>query len=230
MDSDRQTAIIVGGLFILATAAGLASTALTTATTSSDYLSSAAANANPVKAGALLELMAAASVALIPAFLFPVLRRYDERIALGYLAIRILEAFIMVLGVVSTLLILTLSQRYVGAANPADPSFATSGAVLQGFGSWAFVLDPIVFGAGALLFYYMLFRSRLVPLWLSAWGLLGAALVIVAGLIGMYGAFPYVLAVPIAVQEMALAVWLILKGFRATDTGARRAGIDSTGI
>jgi Domain of unknown function (DUF4386) len=229
MDSDRQTAIIVGVLFILATAASLASTVLTASTTSSDYLTSAAANANQVKAGAILELVAAGSVALIPAFLFPVLRRYDERMALGYLAIRILEAFVLVLSAVCALLILTLSQKYVGATSPVDPSFATSGAVLQGLASWTFVLDPIVFGAGALLFYYVLFRSRLLPIWLSAWGLFGAALVVAAGLAGMFGTFQYVLAVPIAVQEMALAVWLILKGFRRIETGTRRAVVDGTG-
>ena len=215
--------MIVGGLFVLATVASLLSTSLTSSTTSSDYLSSVAANANQVKVGAVLELVGAGAVALIPAFLFPILRRHDERLALGYLALRILEAFVMVLGVVSTLLLVTLSQRYVGASNPADPSFATAGAILQGFGNWAFVLDPLVFGTGALLFYYLLFRARLVPRWLSAWGLLGAILVLTAALIGMFGAFPYVLAVPIAIQEMALAAWLILKGFRSSDAGATTA-------
>ena len=229
MSSDRQTAAIVGVLFIVATAAGLASTSLTASTTASDYLSSVAANANQVKAGALLEVAAAVSVALIPAFLFPVLRRYDERMALGYLAIRILEAFVMVLGAVSTLLLLTLSEKYSAAASPADPSFATSGAVIQGLGNWTFVLDPVVFGVGALLFYYILFRTRLIPLWLSAWGLLGAVLIIAAGLVGMFGAFPYVLAVPIALQEMALAVWLIVKGFRTGNTGIRGTGTHSHG-
>ena len=87
-----------------------------------------------------------------------------------------------------------------------------------------FILDPLVFGVGALLFYGLLARARIVPLWLSAWGVVGAVLVIAAGLTGLFGSFPYTLAVPIAVQEMVLAGWLILKGFSRPETSMARAG------
>lgn len=216
MDPNRRTAVVVGILFIVATVAGLVSTRLIASTTASDYLSSVAAHASEVKAGALLELAAAASVALIPAFLFPVLRRHDEGAALAYQALRILEAFVMILGAAFTLLLVTLSQKYVSASPPIDPSYQTSGALLQGMANWTFVVDPVIFGAGALLLYAILYRSRLVPRGLSLWGLVGAALVMAAGLIGMFGPFPFALAVPVAVQEMALAGWLIVRGFAAS--------------
>ena len=222
MDPNRRIAVVVGLLFIIATVAALVSTQLTASTTASDYLVRVSANANEVKAGVLFELAAAGAVALIPAFLFPLLRRCHEGAALAYLALRILEAFVMVVGAATSLLLVTLSQNFVSASNPSDPSFQTTGALLQGMANWTFALDPVIFGAGALLLYSLLYRALLVPPWLSLWGFGGAALVMAAGLIGMFGSFPFALAVPIAVQELALAGWLIVRGFTPSSirTGA----------
>jgi hypothetical protein len=93
-------------------------------------------------------------------------------------------------------------------------------------------LDPFIFGIGALLFYGLLVRARLVPRWLSLWGLAGAALVFAAGLsalLSTFGALQYALAVPIGVQEMVLASWLILVGFNSTRTEIERGtGIDKS--
>jgi hypothetical protein len=224
MDSDRRTAVIVGILFVVATAASLLATQLTTSTSASDYLTRVSASANQVKIGVVAELAAALSVVLIPAFLFPILRRYHEGVAIGYLGLRIVEAIVMVVGAVGTLLLVTLSQQYVNAGAPVAISYQTTGGVLQGIGTWTFVLDPLVFGVGALLFYGLLARARIVPLWLSLWGVAGAILVIAAGFTGLFGSFQYPLAVPIAVQEMVLAGWLILKGFSLPVTNVARPG------
>jgi len=89
----------------------------------------------------------------------------------------------------------------------------TTGAILPGIGTWTFVLDTLVFGVGAVLFYYLLARTRLVPLRLSLRGLASAALVIAAAFSGLFGTFQFALALPIAIQEMALAGWLIVLGF-----------------
>ena len=95
---------------------------------------------------------------------------------------------------------------------------------------WLGEVAVLVFGLGALMYYRVLYRSRLVPRWLSAWGLVAIALVMVSGLLVMFGlAAPMsttqvVLALPIAVQEMVLAVWLIAKGFNPSATTAEPAG------
>jgi hypothetical protein len=214
VDRDRRAAVIVGVLFIIGTVGALAASSLGSSTSSSDYLTSVAAHASAVKVAAVLQVSAAVAIALIPAILFPILRRHDEGVALGYLAIRVVESVILLLGALASLLLITLSEKFVNAGSPSDPSYQISGAILQGVSTWTFVLDPIVFGVGALLFYQLLARTRLVPLWLALWGLLGAILVVGAGLTGLFGAFEFALAVPIAIQEMALAAWLILKGFR----------------
>jgi hypothetical protein len=216
MDAVRRTAVYVGVLFIIATVASLVASALSAPASASVYLTGVAGHADQVKVGVLFQLMAAIAVVLIPAFLFPILRQHNEGIAIGYLGIRIVEAVVMVVGAVGTLLLVTLSQKYVNAGAPPDQSYQTAGAVLQGIGTWTFVLDPLVFGVGAALFYYLLVRTRLVPLWLSLWGLAGAALVVGAAFSGLFGAFQFALAVPIAVQEMALAGWLIVKGFNSS--------------
>jgi hypothetical protein len=84
---------------------------------------------------------------------------------------------------------------------------------------------PFIFGA--VMFYWLLYESRLVPRWLSAWGLLGAALYIVAPLGSMFGYSLGVLMAPLAVQEMVLAVWLITKGFNPSAIAAESAGVTS---
>lgn len=224
MHTSKKTAIVVGVLFIIATAASLIATALEGSVLNApDYLASVSANENQLVIGVLFEVIAAASVVLIPAMLFPILKRHDEGIALGYLGFRILEAMTFIVAVISSLLLITLSREYVKAGAPVSSYFQTSGALLLGARGWAFPLNPIVFGAGALMFYYLLYRSRLIPRWLSLWGLIGAALVLAAGLSGMFGDFLIALALPIAVQEMVMAIWLIVKGFNPSAIASESA-------
>ncbi len=220
----RKTAIVVGVLFIIATAASLvASSLLNPVVNADDYLTSVSANANQLIAGVLFDLVAALSVVLIAAMMFPILKRIHEGIAAGYLGFRIIEATTFLPNMICTLLLLTLSREYVSAGAPASSSFQTSGILLLGVREWVFPLNPIIAGTGMLLLYYLLYQSRLVPRWLSLWGLLGATLVLVAGLTGLFGDFPFLLAAPIAVQEMALALWLIVKGFDPTNATTQGA-------
>lgn len=212
----RRTAIAVGILFVIATVASLLSTALTSgALDAPDYLARVAAQSDQIIAAALLLIAGGISAVLIAALLFPVLRRSGEGLALGYLGVRILEAVTMVVDVVALLLLVTLGRDSVlaGAQAVAASDVTTLGALLQAAHHWAFPLNPVVSGLGALLLYSLLYRSRLVPRWLSAWGLAAAALVFAFGLLRMYGGGSLVLALPIGVQEMALAGWLIAKGF-----------------
>ncbi len=106
-------------------------------------------------------------------------------------------------------------------AGAPDPSFQTSGVVLlAAYHSASNVASLLAFCLGATLYYVVFYQARLVPRWLSGWGLVGTTLGMVAGLLGMFGIIgplstpQVVLALPIAVQEMAIAVWLIVKGFQ----------------
>jgi len=214
MKTYRKTAIVVGVLFIVATALSLISSSMLGSIIGApNYLTNVAANGNQIIIGALLELAAAISVMLIPAVMFPVLKQHSEGMALGYFGFRILEAVTLFVSAMSALLLLTLSQQYVNVGAPAVSSFQISGALLLAARNWAFPLNPLVFGPGALILYSVLYQADLIPRWLSVWGLIGAAMVFVFGLLGMFGNILIFLAIPIAVQEMVMAVWLIVKGF-----------------
>ena len=214
MKTYRKTAIVVGVLFIAATVLSLISSSLLGSIVGTpNYLMNVSANGNQMIIGALIELAAAISVVLIPAAMFPVLKQHSEGMALGYFGFRIIEAITLIIDAISSLLLLTLSQQYVNAGTPAVSSFQTSGALLLAARNWAFPLNPIVFGPGALMLYSVMYRANLVPRWLSAWGLIGATMVFVLGLLGMFGNIVILLAIPIGMQEMVMALWLIVKGF-----------------
>jgi hypothetical protein len=214
MNADRSIARVVGVLFILATVFSLASTSVVGPVLgASDYLSSASMGANRIILGVLLLLAAAGAIVLIPAMIFPVLKRINEGMALGYLGLRIIEAVTLVVDAISLLSLVSSGQQYVKAGAATAFSFQVAGALSVAVHTWIFSLNPVVFGSGALIFYYLLYCSRLVPRWLSAWGLVGALAILAFGLLGMYGDSLLYLAAPIGVQEMALAVWLIAKGF-----------------
>jgi hypothetical protein len=141
------------------------------------------------------------------------LKRYNRSLALSYFGFRIFEAIVFMVDIIGVLLLITLSREFV-SAEVLDATYVQALATLiLAARDWGFLLVPVVFGMGALVFYYLLYSSKLVPRWLSGWGFVGAALVLASGLFGMFGNFMIYLALPIAVQEMVLAGWLIVKGF-----------------
>lgn len=224
MKTYRKTAIVVGVLFIVATVLSLISSSLLGSIIGTpNYLTNVSANGNQVIIGALIELAAAISVVLIPAAMFPVLKHHNEGMALGYFGFRIMEAITLIVGAFSSLLLLSLSQQYVNGGASAVSSYQISGALLLAARNWAFPLNPIVFGPGALMLYSVLYQSNLIPRWLSAWGLIGALMVFVLGLVGMFGTILIFLAIPIGVQEMVMALWLIVKGFNSSAIASRSA-------
>jgi len=221
MMTDRTTARVVGSLFIVASVAGVVGLAIQQSVLdSSTYLSEAALKQNQVATGAILELVMGIAVIGIAIAIYPVLRRRTERLALGYVVARSIEAVIYVIGSVVVLTILTVSRGFLDAGSPDASHYQTLGGVLLAVRDWAGhgVQDAAVFCVGALILNYALYRASLVPRWLSVWGLVGASLYLAAGALVIYGLEPLstpqvVLEAPLGVQEIVLAVWLIVKGF-----------------
>jgi hypothetical protein len=217
----RGTARIAGVLFIVATAASLVSVAFLGSVSSPDYLTKVAASEGQVAAGVLIRFIAAFASAAIAIALYPVLRKYRGGLALGAVGFRIIEGVFYTLGAVSVLLLLTLSQEFVTAGAGDAAYFQTSGTMLKALDDWAGLAGILAFYVGGLLYYCVFYQTRLVPRWLAAWGVVGvalgavAALLILFGVTGSMSTAQIVLNVPIGVQEMVLAVWLIFKGFRA---------------
>lgn len=213
----------MGVLFIMATVASiLGSVALGSILDAPNYLINVSAHGNQLIIAALLFLIAAISAFATSFMLFPVLRRHIESLALGYVGLRIFENVFYVIGTVGLLIMLTISQKYVAGAVNAS-YYQALGTLLLALKDWAVLIGTLIFfGLGSMILNYVLYQSKLVPRWLSVWGLIGAVLVFIYGLLGIFGlemglTSPYaLLAMPIAAQEMVFAVWLILKGFNSS--------------
>jgi hypothetical protein len=213
----KWTAKIVGVLFIGATVTAMISEVLVESIRAPDYLNLVSANENQVLIGALLLLIMTISIICIPIMMFPILKKYNERLALGYIGIRIFEGVFDAVGIIILFSLLSLSREYVNVVAPDASQFHIVGSLLLAVHGWVYLLIPIVFGLGTLVFNYLLYQLKLVPRWLSILGLIGAPLVIASGVFGMFRYFEFFLAFPIFVQEMVLGLWLIIKGFNSTE-------------
>lgn len=217
----RRTATVVGVLLIVCTVASILSVApLGSVLDSPVDLKRLAANDDRVVLAALIEFVAAATGAGIAIALYPVLRHYGRAVAFGAAAARIVAAVLVLVGTLSLLALLTLAQESVSSGAVDSAATDASVQVLLGVRDWVanFMISlPFLLGAG--MYYYLTYRSTVVPRWLSVWGLLGIALSLVATLYsGFTQDFGFTtsstaLNVPIFLQEMVLAVWLIAKGF-----------------
>lgn len=219
--NSNKTAKIVGVLFILAAVTAVIGLNLYNPILNGpDYLLKGSEHANQVIVGAVMELMLVVSATGTATTMFPLLRQYNETIALWHVCFRFLEAIIITVGVISVLSLLTLSQEFVAAGAPEPSSFHSSGIILKAIHDWTFMLGPLfMLGINTVMYSYIFYKTKLVPRFISILGMTGAACVFICSLFVMFGVFPQisfwgaVLAVPVAANEMILAVWLLVKGF-----------------
>ena len=218
MSADRKAAVWIGVLYIIGTLGMVLSVVVTNAVLSgAAYLDKVAAQPNQVAVGALLLLVAGLALAMVPVVFWPVGKKYNETLAMGYLVFRsALESVIYIVGALCWLLLIALSTE--PDAGPLASLVRTTETVI-----WD-QLIAIPFVLGALMFYVLLYQSRLVPRLLSVWGLVGAALYIVAPLGSIFGLSLGFFMAPLALQEMVMAVWLIAKGFNPDAIAAEPAG------
>jgi hypothetical protein len=231
MNNNRQNATIVGILFIFATVSAILGLYFYQPILSGpDYLVNGAAHKNQIALGALMELILVCTAIGTAIGMFPVLKPYGERIALGHLFFRFLEAVIISIGIVAILSLSTLSQAFVAAAAPDATAFHAVGTLLHAAYKWTSMLGPLMMlGINTLMYSYLLYKSKLVPRPLAILGLTGATLVFSASLVVLSGvatqlSIPVVLmAMPIAFFEMIFAGWLIVKGFNPAAIAATSA-------
>ena len=218
MSADRKAAVWIGVLYMIGTVGMVLSALVTNAVLSgSAYLAQVAAEPNRVALGALLLLVAGLALAMVPVAFWPIGKRYNETLAMGYVVFRgALESVFYVVTALLWLLLIALSTEPDAA--PLAGFVRTTETVI-----WD-QLIAIPFVLGALMFYVVLYQYRLVPRWLSTWALVGAVLYIVAPLGSMFGLSLSFFMAPLAMQEMVMAVWLIAKGFNTTAIAADSAG------
>ena len=217
MDSNRKTAIIVGVLFIIATVATLASFFFFEYIYDSEYLTVVSTNENQLLIGVLLMFTAIAAIVGIPIAMFSILKKFNESLALGYLGARIFEGLFFAVNIITLLSILSLSHEFVNAAAPDASYFQTSGNLLLAEFEWNSILLDFPFALSALIINYLFYKSKLIPRLLSGWGFIGGELFLLGILLGMFNLMdPTLLFAPLGLQEMALAAWLIVKGFNSS--------------
>ena len=234
MNTYRKTAVIVGILFIIGTVSGVLSGVVTAPIRAgSTYPLNVSASETQWIIGTLLTLLMGLSLAMVPVLLYPIFRKHNEVLAFGSVLFRgVFEAVGEMLLVISFFLLLTVSEIY-GKTGAADASnFQTLGSMLIAAGDWIQMIGGIVFSVGTLMIFVLFYQTRLIPRWLSGWGIIGAVLYFIAKIVSMFsplhlapdiGVGIGLLLVPTAIQEMVFAVWMIVKGFNPSAIAALSA-------
>jgi hypothetical protein len=233
MDYFRKLAIIAGVLWIIYTSVDILSSLFTGSITSTNYLVSVSENAGLVGTGALLLFIGGACASGIAISLYPVLKKFNAGLALGAVGFRISEGVCRFVAVCAYLLIITLSQQFVKAGAPDSSYFQTLGALVYAGNRWGNLVSLLAFSIGALLYYIIFYRTKLVPRWLSGWGIVAAILgmlscvLVLVGLIAPFGTEQIAIAIPMLPQEYVLAAWLIVKGFNPSVIASKSPQVDS---
>jgi hypothetical protein len=221
----RKSAVVAGVFFIVAAAAAIAGLALYDPVLNDSRYVVDSADHTQVLLGAFFEILVVVSVIGTAITLYPIVRRQSEGIALGYVAGRVSEGVIIAVGIVSLLAIVTLGQDSAGSQTA---SLVTVSQALVAVHDWTFLLGPgFAIGLNTLMLAYLMYASRLVPRAIALIGLVGGPLLFASSTAVLFGLYEQLSAVagitafPVFAWEMSLAVWLIVKGFRESETTAR---------
>ena len=229
MREHKAAAITAGVLYITGTVAGVLSKVVSAPVRDAgDPLAAATEHSGAVVTSGLLVLVMGLSLAFIPVVLFPVLRRVNEVLAIGYLIVRgaVETACYMVIAI-GWLMLAPLGEVMSAGPGTASPAGLRLGSLMIDSDASSAVVQTIVFCVGAVIFYVLLYRSRIVPRWIALWGLAGIPFYVAADVLAAYAVIGVdstaqsLLFAPIFVQEMVLAAWMIARGFRpaAPSTG-----------
>ena len=230
MNSYRKITSIAGVLLITGAVTAFVSNGLTgPALAAPDYLTSVSAHGTQIMIGALVALIEAIASASIAIALYPVLRKYHEGLALGAVGFGLIEGVFSLVKVLGLLSLVLLSQQFVKAGAPSTSAFHLVGMLTLAIMNWAHsVFGDIALGLGALMYYAVLYHTRLVPRMLAFGGLTGGVQTLVAAVLVMFGFNPLSFLIvssiiPLFLQGIGLGGWLIVKGFNPAATASQSA-------
>jgi hypothetical protein len=225
MTPSRRVALAGGVIYLLTFAASMPQLALYAAPIDDPvgYIGGTG-GVTAVRIGSWLEIVTALACIGTAIALYPITRRVSRTAAIGFVSSRILEAGVIMAGVMSMLAVLTLRADFAGASGEEATALGVTGAGLVAMRQWTFLIGPgFMAGINGLFLGYAMYRSRLVPRAIPALGLIGAPIILLSSSVTVLGGWSQVsamgslCAVPIAVWEFSLGVWLTVKGFRRTD-------------
>lgn len=235
--TDRKSAAIVGVLFIIGTVSGFLMLPFIAILNTPDHLTTIANHEGQMIIAALLKFIMGVACAGIGLAMYPILKKYNAGLAIGAVGFRVIEGTVSVVGALGYVALLALSQEFVKAGAPASSFFQTADVLINTSAAWLRdVAMLLTWCIGALMYYAVFYQYRLVPRWLTVWGLVGitltgsSCLAVMCHLIPTAGTIQVILSLPIMVQEMVLAVWLIAKGVNSSAVAPRAAKVTTNEI
>jgi hypothetical protein len=231
----KEPAQRIGWLFVLATAAGVSGAVMMSSTLGDDDLIAAVhSNQGSLIVGEMLIFVMLAAMVGTAVLLAPILKAYSETLALSYVLARTLEVVMISIGLVAGLLLIPLSWDVAAASGGDAASAAVLAESLKSASDWTGYLGAqMIFSISALVLNLAFIQNGLIPRWLSLWGLIGVPLAFASGLLVMFeslnsnASMLNLLIVPLAIQELVMALWLIAKGF-ADDSSHDPGCVDVT--
>jgi hypothetical protein len=225
----------VGALFLVTAFGAIAgATLINPVINAPDYLTTVALKSATITSGMLFWLINDIGIVFIGLLMFPILRKQNESMALGYVSMRMFESILMIVGVIFAMLLIPLSQEFIKAGATDVASFQAIGSLLkQAEGLFLNTMQLIFLGLGGIILTSMLYQTKLVPRFISIVGIVGYALLLPAAILALFGILDptpggsgSILAVPVAIFEIILMpVWLYAKGFNTAGITAKQGAI-----
>ena len=219
MDSMRKTALIAGVLYLVTFAGSIPALPLYHNILHNPRYILGGGSDTGVLVGAILEVICALAGIGTAVALYPVAKRHSDTAALGFVTSRVIEASMILVGVLSVLSLVTLHKA--GASGGDAVSMVSTGRSLVALHDWTFLLGPGVMPAiNALCIGTVMYRTRLIPRIIPTIGLIGVPLLLASGLATLFGAWSQIsgpatlFAFPIAAWEFSFGVWMAFKGFQ----------------
>jgi hypothetical protein len=239
MNTYRKNAVMTGVLYFLGTVFGvlavviggevLASLTVSKPLAGADILSLVAANSSRLTGGAFFTIMMGISLVAMTVFLYPILRKDSKELAMGMVLFRgALEGIWYFMTTLGFLTSVALGNEYI-ATGADSAALQSMGNVLYQFQDRLAAVGPIFFLIGATCLYLSFYHTRLIPRWLSVWGLIGVVCSLASALLSFFHVdtgYGLYLELVIAPQEMVMAVWLIVRGFNPKAIAALSAKTD----
>jgi hypothetical protein len=215
----QQRARIFGVLFALTFVTSIAGLLLyDPVLNDADYILGDGADTR-VRLGALCEIFLAITNIGTAVVLWPIVKRQNETLALSYVASRVVESVIIVVGLISVLSVVTLREDFAGAGADAG-SLTVAGESLVAIHDWTFLLGPgFCVGVNGMLLGYLFYRSGLVPRPMAILGLIGGPLIFASAIAVLFGAYEqsgvhFLFSIPEIAFEFSITVYTIVKGFK----------------
>lgn len=222
MNPHRKAAIIAGVLFLIALILNpIAMAIYQPILNAPDFLVNAFLDRILMTIGLLLDFLCIPAIILIPIVLYHVFKQHFESMALGYVGFRAVEGILFIFSVIKFFTLLNLSKDYLNDGAPNIASFKLVGNSIQAEIQCIFLIYVIFFAIGVLFFYTMLYQSKLVPRLLSVWGFFAAVVILAGAVLGLFDVVDSTKIMmfcgpPIGINELVVALWLIVKGFDTT--------------